>query len=91
MNKIIDSLLEYNRGDWEETAEDIKMLYQIAKLKADDIMFEWIDVCEDNGKCPECGSDMEYRTELEYRGEYWGEPSYENMTYAKCPNCGYED
>ena len=33
----------------------------------------------------------EYRTELEYRGEYWGEPSYENMTYAKCPNCGYED
>ena len=41
MNKIIDSLLEYNEGDWEETAEDIKMLYQIAKLKADDIMFEW--------------------------------------------------
>ena len=91
MNKIIDSLLEYNRGDWEETAEDIKMLYQIAKLKADDIMFEWIDVCEDNGKCPECGTDMEYRTESEYRGEYWGEPAYEDMTYAKCPNCGYED
>ena len=54
-------------------------------------LFEWIDVCEDNGKCPECGADIEYRTELEYRGEYWGEPSYENMTYAKCPNCGYED
>ena len=30
MNKIIDSLLEYNNGDWEETTDDIKMLYQIA-------------------------------------------------------------
>ena len=60
MNKIIDSLLEYNKGDWEETAEDIKMLYQIAKLKADDIMFEWVTVCEENDKCPECGADMEY-------------------------------
>ena len=60
MNKIIDSLLEYNRGDLEETAEHIKMLYQIAKLKADDIMFEWITVCGENDKCPECGADMEY-------------------------------
>ena len=91
MNKIIDSLLEYNKGDWEETAEDIKMLYQIAKLKADDIMFEWICICGENGKCPECGSDMEYRTEREDRGEYWGIPSYEDVVYTKCPNCGYED
>ena len=91
MNKIIDSLLEYNKGDWEETAEDIRMLYQIAKLKADDIMFEWICICGDNGKCPECGSDMEYRTEREDRGEYWGIPSYEDVVYSKCPNCGYED
>ena len=77
MNKIIDSLLEYNNGDWAETT--------------DDIMFEWICICGENGKCPECGSDMEYRTEREDRGEYWGEPAYEDMTYAKCPNCGYED
>ena len=91
MNKIIDSLLEYNEGDWEETAEDIKMLYQIAKLKADDIMFEWICICGENGKCPECGSDMEYRTEREDGGEYWGIPSYEDVVYTKCPNCGYED
>ena len=88
MNKIIDSLLEYNDGDWEETAEDIKMLYQIAKLKADDIMFEWIDVCEDNGKCPECGADMEYIVGGE---EYWGMPDCGDILYGRCPNCGYED
>ena len=54
----------------ERTAEDIKMLYQIAKLKADDIMFEWIVVCGENDKCPECGADMEYIVGGE---EYWGE------------------
>ena len=78
MNKIIDSLLEYNKGDWEETAEDIKMLYQIAKLKADDIMFEWVVVCGENDKCPECGADMEYIAGGE---EYWGE-SCDNILYG---------
>ena len=88
MNKIIDSLLEYNRGDWEETAEDIKMLYQIAKFKADDIMYEWIVVCGENDKCPECGADMEYIVGGE---EYWGMPDCGDILYGRCPNCGYED
>ena len=88
MNKIIDSLLEYNRGDWEETAEDIKMLYQIAKLEADDIMFEWVVVCGENDKCPECGADMEYIVGGE---EYWGESNCDDILYGRCPNCGYED
>ena len=90
MNKIIDSLLEYNEGDWEETAEDIKMLYQIAKLKADDIMFEWITVCEENDKCPECGADMKY---IITGKEYWDfdGTSCGDVFYGRCPNCGYED
>lgn len=43
--------------------------------------------------CNRCGAIFEeYRikTYQEYRGEFWGFPAYEEMTYAYCPECGDE-
>lgn len=38
----------------------------------------------DDDLCELCGEQLEQRTE--YRGEFWGSPSYE--TIWVCPNCG---
>ena len=43
-------------------------------------------------KCCECGAVFEEpATWKEYRGEYWGDPAYEEM--SGCPECegGYEE
>lgn len=41
-------------------------------------------------KCKDCGKVFEYPyEEKESRGEFWGFPAYETMSY--CPACGSED
>lgn len=43
-------------------------------------------------KCEDCGEiffedEADYERVREDRGEYWGQPCYEDVTYMHCPNC----
>lgn len=41
-------------------------------------------------KCNDCGGTFEDpKIVNEYRGEFWGQPSYEEVGY--CPYCGSDD
>ena len=51
MDKLIDALLEYNGGDWEETAEDIDDIYRKLRLAPSLIFAYWKERCLDEGKC----------------------------------------
>lgn len=42
--------------------------------------------------CEDCGEiffedEADYERVREDRGEYWGQPCYEDVTYMHCPNC----
>lgn len=42
-------------------------------------------------KCEKCGAffdEPEFDTAWEYRGECWGQPSFERVSDLKCPECG---
>lgn len=87
--KILEALLEYNGGDWVATCEDVNALQEVLrKVSPNALMDTWEDMCIDNDKCWCCGGDVEYETVREERGEYWGIPSYEDVTYAVCVECG---
>ena len=90
MDKLIDALLEYNEGDWEETAEDIDDIYRKLRLAPSLIFAYWKERCFDEGKCCYCGADMVSHVEKEYRGEYQGSDVDEEVTYYRCSECGEE-
>lgn len=90
MDKLIDALLEYNEGDWEETKEDIDNIYRELRLAPSLIFAYWKERCLDEGKCCYCGGDMVSYIEREYRGEYQGFDTYEDVTYYRCSECGEE-
>ena len=88
MDKLIDALLEYNGGDWGETAQDIDEIYRGLRLAPSLIFTYWQERCEGNDKCCFCGGDLKYMKEKEYRGEYLGVDAYEEITYEVCTECG---
>ena len=41
-------------------------------------------------KCYDCGTTFDFpQTAEDYRGEFWGMPAYETISF--CPACGSED
>lgn len=87
--KVIEALLEHNGNDWMATCEDINKLQEVLeKISPTALLDAWEDMCIDNDKCMYCGGDVEYETVLEDRGEYWGVPCQEEVTYAVCIECG---
>jgi len=53
------------------------------------------EILAEEDKCDECGKELaneDFYGEYEDRGEFWGAPCSEYVTYGyKCPGCGHKE
>ena len=71
--------------------ETLNVLDEISYLKSEDIT-NFIEIkCAELQLCPICFKELDFKTDKEYKGEYWGAPCYQITTRKQCSYCGYEE
>lgn len=94
LNEIFEAIFNadyYSVSDLKVFIEGMK----VDKVKFVDELAEKLeetisDRCEAQDLCRECFSKMGFTYRKEYVGDYGSAKAYEDVSYAKCPECGWE-